>query len=89
MNPLFIFLGKPIKFLHFGPTVLLLHFRVWACRLGILILLTTPFRVIATFMLFAMNKLGHNVNRMWFNSAKDYLDFSASSPKKIKATLAT
>jgi cation:H+ antiporter len=29
------------------------------------VLLTAPFMVIATFMLFAMNKLGHNVNRMW------------------------
>ena len=29
------------------------------------ILYTAPFMVIATFMLFAMNKLGHNVNRMW------------------------
>jgi cation:H+ antiporter len=29
------------------------------------ILLTAPFMVIATFMLFAMNKLGHNVNKMW------------------------
>ena len=29
------------------------------------VLYTTPFMVIATFMLFALNKLGHNVNRMW------------------------
>lgn len=29
------------------------------------ILLTAPFMVIATFMLFAMNRLGHNVNKMW------------------------
>ncbi|PVX24319.1 MAG: hypothetical protein CW691_07885 [Candidatus Bathyarchaeum sp.] len=29
------------------------------------ILYTAPFMVIATFMLFAMNKLGHNVNRAW------------------------
>lgn len=29
------------------------------------ILYTAPFMVIATFMLFAMNKLGHNVNKMW------------------------
>jgi cation:H+ antiporter len=29
------------------------------------VLYTAPFMVIATFMLFAMNKLGHNVNRMW------------------------
>jgi cation:H+ antiporter len=29
------------------------------------VLLTAPFMVIATFMLFAMNKLGHNVNRTW------------------------
>jgi cation:H+ antiporter len=29
------------------------------------VLYTAPFMLIATFMLFAMNKLGHNVNRMW------------------------
>jgi cation:H+ antiporter len=29
------------------------------------VLYTAPFMVIATFMLFAMNKLGHNVNRTW------------------------
>jgi cation:H+ antiporter len=29
------------------------------------VLYTAPFMVIAAFMLFAMNKLGHNVNRMW------------------------
>jgi len=29
------------------------------------VLYTAPFMVVATFMLFAMNKLGHNVNRMW------------------------
>ena len=29
------------------------------------ILLTAPFMVIATLMLFTMNKLGHNVNKMW------------------------
>ena len=29
------------------------------------VLYTAPFMVIATLMLFAMNKLGHNVNRMW------------------------
>jgi len=29
------------------------------------VLYTAPFMVIATFMLFALNKLGHNVNRMW------------------------
>jgi len=29
------------------------------------ILYTAPFMVIAALMLFAMNKLGHNVNRMW------------------------
>jgi cation:H+ antiporter len=29
------------------------------------ILYTAPFMVIATFMLFAMNKLGHNVNKIW------------------------
>jgi Ca2+/Na+ antiporter len=29
------------------------------------VLYTAPFMVIATFMLFAVNKLGHNVNRMW------------------------
>ena len=29
------------------------------------VLYTAPFMVFATFMLFAMNKLGHNVNRMW------------------------
>ena len=29
------------------------------------ILLTAPFMIIATFMLFAMNRLGHNVTRMW------------------------
>ncbi len=29
------------------------------------VLYTAPFMVIAAFMLFAMNKLGHNVNKMW------------------------
>jgi cation:H+ antiporter len=29
------------------------------------VLFTAPFMVIATFMLFAMNKLGHNINRTW------------------------
>jgi cation:H+ antiporter len=29
------------------------------------ILYTAPFMIIASFMLFAMNKLGHNVNRTW------------------------
>jgi cation:H+ antiporter len=29
------------------------------------LLSTAPFMVLATFMLFAMNKLGHNVNRTW------------------------
>ena len=29
------------------------------------ILLTAPFMVIATFMLLAINKLGHNVSKMW------------------------
>jgi cation:H+ antiporter len=29
------------------------------------VLYTAPFMVIAAFMLFAMNKLGHNVNRGW------------------------
>lgn len=29
------------------------------------IMYTTPFMVIASFMLFALNKLGHNVNRTW------------------------
>ena len=29
------------------------------------VLYTAPFMVIATFMLFAMNKLGHNVNKGW------------------------
>jgi cation:H+ antiporter len=29
------------------------------------LLLTAPFMVIATFMLFAMNKLGHNVSKLW------------------------
>jgi cation:H+ antiporter len=29
------------------------------------VLYTAPFMVIATLMLFAMNRLGHNVNRMW------------------------
>ena len=29
------------------------------------ILYTTPFMIIATLMLFTMNKLGHNVNKTW------------------------
>ena len=29
------------------------------------VLMTAPFIVIAAVMLFAMNKLGHNVTRMW------------------------
>ena len=29
------------------------------------IILTAPFMILATFMLFAMNKLGQNVNKMW------------------------